>query len=123
MHETYDLGMILKTLREKKGLSQKELGEKISRDKGIISRYENNLQTPSFETMRDFSNIFKVSMDYLAGFQDSDNVSTFSLTDEQSKIVHDLVELFRSQNNLSREKLSSEQYEMLGRITASFMTK
>lgn len=123
MHETYDLGMILKTLREKKGLSQKELGEKISRDKGIISRYENNLQTPSFETMRDFSNIFKVSMDYLAGFQASDNVSTFSLTDEQSKIVRDLVELFRSQNNLSREKLSSEQYEMLGRITASFMTK
>ena len=123
MHETYDLGMILKTLREKKGLSQKELGEKISRDKGIISRYENNLQTPSFETMRDFSNIFKVSMDYLAGFQASDNVSTFSLTDEQSMIVRDLVELFRSQNNLNREKLSSEQYEMLGRITASFMTK
>lgn len=121
MYEAYDLGIILKDLREKKGWSQKELGEKVNRDKGIISRYENNLQTPSFEIMRDFANIFRVSMDYLAGFQPSENISTFSLTAVQTEILNDLAELFREQNSSIKNKLSSEQYEMLGRITESFV--
>ena len=105
MYEAYDIGIILKDLREKKGWSQKELGEKVNRDKGIISRYENNLQTPSFEIMRDFANIFRVSMDYLAGFQPSENISTFSLTADQTEILNDLAELFREQNDPMKKSL------------------
>lgn len=123
MHDGYDLGLILKDLREKKGLSQKELGEKINRDKGIISRYENNLQTPSFETMRDFSNIFRVSMDFLAGFDTVETVNTSYLNQEQVQILRDLAELFRSQNISIKNQLSDDQYKMLGRITASFVEK
>ena len=66
MREPYDLGMLIKELRTKAKMSQKELGARISRDKGVISRYESNYQTPPFETMRDFAAIFNVSMDYLA---------------------------------------------------------
>jgi ribosome-binding protein aMBF1 (putative translation factor) len=38
MTNGYDLGLILKNLRIKSGLSQQQLGAKINRDKGIIRR-------------------------------------------------------------------------------------
>lgn len=120
MQKAYDLGMLLKALRKRAGLSQKELGQKINRDKGIISRYESNLQTPTFETMRDLSAIFNVSMDYLSGFEDKNNISIYGLNKEQIEIVQDLTELFRYQNSQFAQKTSDEQYKMLGRITASF---
>lgn len=120
MHEVYDLGMILKELRLKAGLSQKQLGEKINRDKGIISRYESNLQTPSFETMRDFSRIFNVSMDYLAGFERHDTITTFKLTDEQSAVLLDLSEIFRRHNE-NIGKMTEEEYAALGKVYACFM--
>ena len=122
MHEIYDLGIILKDLRKKNGLSQKELGEKISRDKGIISRYESNLQTPSFEIMRDLSGIFNVSMDYLAGFESRDNISTFGLTKEQAEILSDLAEVFRRQKNGGSD-LAECEYSIIGRICTCFAKK
>lgn len=120
MHEVYDLGMILKELRLKAGLSQKQLGEKINRDKGIISRYESNLQTPSFETMRDFSRIFNVSMDYLAGFERHDTITTFKLTDEQSAVLLDLSEIFRRHNE-NIGKMTEEEYAALGKVYSCLM--
>ena len=122
MHEIYDLGLILKTLRTRDGLSQQELGRKINRDKGIISRYESNLQTPSFEIMRDLSRIFNVSMDYLAGFEMPGSVSTFGLTDEQTAVISDLSDIFRSRNSAVTADASAE-YNMLGRICACLVKK
>ena len=61
MKEAYDCGMRIKNLREKANLTQQELGKKINRDKGIISRYENNYQAVPFETMRAFASIYGVS--------------------------------------------------------------
>ena len=120
MHEAYDLGMILKELRLKAGLSQQKLGEKINRDKGIISRYESNLQTPPFETMRELSRIFNVSMDYLAGFEPHDAITTFKLTPEQSDVLLYLSEVFRRHNE-SIGKMTDEEYTALGRVYACFM--
>ena len=120
MHEAYDLGLLLKELRLKAGLSQKQLGEKINRDKGIISRYESNLQTPSFETMRDLSRIFNVSMDYLAGFEKYDTITTFKLTAEQSAVLLDLSDIFRRHNE-SIGKMTEEEYAALGKVYSCFM--
>lgn len=120
MHEQpYDLGLLLKKLRKDAKLTQKELGNKISRDKGIISRYESNYQTPSFETMREFAAIFNVSMDYLAGFDQVGTVQTFGLTDEQRDILKDLAEMFRKQNSAIPQS-KDNKFKMLGRINACF---
>jgi transcriptional regulator with XRE-family HTH domain len=120
MTNGYDLGLILKNLRIKSGLSQQQLGAKINRDKGIISRYENNYQTPSFETMRDFAAIFNVSMDYLAGTEKKDLISVRGLSEEQVDIISRLVDIFRASNSDALQKLSPEQYKILGRIVANF---
>lgn len=117
MKEAYDCGLIIKQLREKANMTQQELGRKINRDKGIISRYENNYQPVPFETMRTFAAIFNVSMDYLAGMEKQHNISTMGLTDEQIEIVQSLSDTFREMNSgKSIDKSSTEPYNVLGKI-------
>lgn len=57
----YDFGLILRGLREKSGITQKQLGNKIGVSEGMISRYENNMSEPPFDTMRSFAAIFKAT--------------------------------------------------------------
>lgn len=121
MNEAYDCGMIIKNLRENAKMTQQELGQRINRDKGIISRYENNYQPVPFETMRVFASIFNVSMDYLAGMEKRNTIDTTMLTETQASIVQGLVEAFKSINRSREQKLTSEQFEIIGRIIAEFL--
>lgn len=121
MIEPYDCGLIIKKLREKANMTQQELGQKINRDKGVISRYENNYQPVPFETMRTFAVIFNVSMDYLAGMDRQNNISVSGLSNEQIDIIRSLSEIFRNENGGC--KLTAEQFEILGRIVTDFLTK
>lgn len=116
MKEAYDCGLIIKQLREKANMTQQELGRRINRDKGIISRYENNYQPVPFETMRTFAAIFNVSMDYLAGMEKQGSISATGLTDEQTNIMRTLSSIFRNINNSGKQELTAEQFEIVGRI-------
>ncbi len=116
MHEAYDCGLIIKELREKAHMTQQELGRKINRDKGIISRYENNYQAVPFETMRVFASIFNVSMDYLAGMEKKSSIDATGLTQEQCQIVQLLVQTFRESSLSNEQNISSKQYELIGKI-------
>lgn len=121
MNEAYDCGMIIKNLREKANMTQQELGKKINRDKGIISRYENNYQAVPFETMRTFASIFNVSMDYLAGMEKRNTVDATMLTETQADILRGLAEAFREINGAREHKLTSGQFEIIGRIVTEFL--
>lgn len=123
MEKYFNFGEILKELREKKGLTQVEFGELLGVKGTTISKYENNLKPPDGKTIRKISEKMGVSCDFLLGREPVGAVTFFQLTDEQIEIVKDLVELFREQNCSIKNKLTSEQYEMLGRITASFIKK
>lgn len=121
MQNGYDLGLILKKLRLDAGMSQQELGERINRDKGIISRYENNYQTPPFETMRDFAAIFNVSLDYLGGVEKQGVISVHGLTEEQTELLVRIAELLRNKNSQRPEQLTAEQSETVGRLVKEFI--
>lgn len=121
MNEAYDCGMIIKKLREKANMTQQELGKKINRDKGIISRYENNYQAVPFETMRTFASIFNVSMDYLAGMEKRNTVDAAMLTETQTNILRSLAEAFRETNRANEHKPTSSQFEIIGRIVTEFL--
>lgn len=121
MNEAYDCGMIIKNLREKANMTQQELGKKINRDKGIISRYENNYQAVPFETMRTFASIFNVSMDYLAGMEKRNTVDAAMLTETQTNILRGLAEAFRETNRAKAHKPTSNQFEIIGKIVTEFL--
>lgn len=120
MKEAYDFGLILQKLRKERGMTQEQLAAKIHKESSIISRYEKNLQSPTFETVRSFAAIFNVSMDYLSGMEKERAISAFGLTPDQSQIMRDLCELFRKQNNASQSSFSQEQYALIGKIVTEF---
>ena len=121
MDYTYDFGTAIKEARKKKKYTQERLAAAIDVTYASISKYESNAISPSLEVMCKIANVLGVSMDKLCGFEDSGKLSMHQLNSEQVQILTDLAELFRDQNISIKNKMSSQQYEMLGRITESFV--
>ena len=59
----------IKELRERKGIGQKELAEKIKVTQQTISLYENGSREPRLETWQKLADFFGVSVPYLQGIQ------------------------------------------------------
>lgn len=57
----------LKETRQQAGLTQEEVAEQLNTAQVIISRYENGRQELSFARAIDLADLYKVSLDYLAG--------------------------------------------------------
>ena len=120
MENGFDFGLLLQRLRKERGLTQEQLADMINKESSIISKYEKNLQSPTFDTVRSFAAIFNVSMDYLSGMEKSINISTVKLSEEQIQIMRELAEAFRDKQTAYPKKLSSEQYQLIGRIAVEF---
>lgn len=121
MNYTHDFGSNIKEARKSKNYTQERLASAIDVTYGAISKYESNAITPSLEVMCKIADILGVSMDKLCGFENNSKLSMHNLNSEQVQILSDLAELFREQNISIKNKLSSQQYEMLGRIVESFV--
>lgn len=69
------LGCKLKDLRKSHNLTMEQLADKINTkydtkiNKGMLSKWENNLGEPSLENMRVLSNFYNVSLDYLLNIE------------------------------------------------------
>lgn len=113
----YDFGLILKEQRERLGLTQKQLGNRIGVSEGMISRYENNMSEPSFDMVRAFAAIFNVSMDYLAGTEKQRGIPTTGLTEPQIEIMRSLSQILCELNN-GKTKLTGDHFEIVGKIVA-----
>ena len=60
----------LKELRQELGLTQAQLGEKVSINPSCITRWELKQRTPNIESIIVLCKFFKVSSDYLIGLED-----------------------------------------------------
>lgn len=60
-------GQILKTLRVKRGLSQKAFAEIFHIAQNTVSQYENGDRKPDIDFLKNISDFFDVSVDYLLG--------------------------------------------------------
>ena len=120
MDTAYDFGAILQKLRKERKMTQGQLANKINKESSIISKYEKNLQSPTFDTVRSFAAIFNVTMDYLSGMEKSASISTVNMTKQQIQIMKDLAEAFRTKNTSFSGKLSDEQYKLIGKIATEF---
>ena len=119
----FDFGLHLRTLRERYGISQEELGRRVGRAGSVISNYENNLKIPSLDVLTTMATIYNVSLDYLVGFDKKEKVTLDGLTDEQSKLVFMLVKELKESTRPKDGGLSAEQQEILNRIMKEFSTK
>ncbi len=114
----YDLGALIKSLRKERKITQKKLGDLLDVSEGTISKYEANLMTPPFETLRSIASIFNVSMDDLCGMKRQGTLSTHGLSESQTETLKELIDVYRIQNNQMVKQLTQEQFAVLGKITA-----
>ena len=96
----YDLGNLLKQLREEKNISMDKMIEdlkslySISIAKSTISKWENNKADPSMENAKVLCNYFNISLDYLLGLSNYKNKEE-ELTEYKNKMK----EFARKHNN------------------------
>lgn len=60
-------GDILRKLRNNKGLSQKELTDRLNINRSTYARYETSSTQPDFDTLAKLSDFYGVSVDYILG--------------------------------------------------------
>lgn len=85
-------GKVLKELRTKNKLTQKELARALYLSNSSISHYENNRCMPSRETIEAFAQHFNVSVDYLLGSAHISDLEELLQQEYQGDIsVHDFL--------------------------------
>lgn len=89
------LGKRIRELRKKNNLTQAELGKLVNVTKVSICCYENGTRTPTLETLIDLSNVFKVNVNELIGYNKyivSEKNSSYGLamSDEEISFIKEL---------------------------------
>jgi transcriptional regulator with XRE-family HTH domain len=64
----------LKDVRLEHGMSVREFAEALNTSNGTISKYENNVHSPSIEFVKQVALTFFVSIDWLVGISDKKNL-------------------------------------------------
>lgn len=92
--EVFDFGLRLRQLREDRGISRSVLAKKLGVSKETIYRYENNLQDPALNRVKQLAGIFQTSIDYLVGLDDGYTIKLPQLTDEQRTVLNEFLRVF-----------------------------
>lgn len=86
----------LKKVRLDKGMTQKDVAERLGCTPNIYSRYETGERQPSIDVLIRLSQIFEKSIDYLVG---NHAEVDFSISDEEQRLLF----AFRNADNRARE--------------------
>ncbi len=110
-----DFGKRVKELRQRAGLTQQQLAERILVSKAAISNYELYERNPSPEILIKLARVFHVSTDYLLGIEEKTQVLDVSdLTDEDIEVLEQTAALLRKKNlerKQTRRKKREQEYE------------
>ena len=95
-----NFGNTLKELRQRAGLTQKQLADRLWLSKGTVSYYEQSLRYPSPEILVRLAGIFHVSTDYLLGLDEkSQSIDVSDLTEEEISAVQSVINALRKSHN------------------------
>ncbi len=87
----------LKEMRNKYGLSQKDVADRLYISPSIVSGYETGERTPSIEVLLSLSYLYNCSIDYLLGKDNKQPpvlIDTDKLNEKQIKAVQYLIDSF-----------------------------
>ena len=98
MVESLNFGKILKELRQKSGLTQKQLAAQMGVTKSLISFYELQERVPSPSVLVKLSSIFHVSTDYLLGIDTTKRLDVSDLDEDDIKVISLMIDTLRRKN-------------------------
>lgn len=103
-------GEKIKTLRQKKGLTQKQLGDLCGMADSAIRRYENGRAKPKIETLQKIADALDIKISELISLNDA--IGSVLETIEENRIIHtySAVEVaikdnLDKMNNLAKKKV------------------
>ena len=87
-----DFPNIFKHIREKSGLTQQQLADKLGISRSAVGMYEKGEREPNFETLELIADTFNVDMNYLLGKKPSTEVipDPYYFNPETSKIAQEI---------------------------------
>ncbi len=99
-----DLGNIIFSLRKEHSLTQEAFANALNKkyglklNKAMISKWENNIDTPSLNYVKYMAIFFNVSLDYMLGtFPSSSSAPELELTEQEERLVENFHRLSDSQ--------------------------
>ena len=105
-----NFGERIKFLRSQRGLTQTALANILGVTKTMISSYESGIRKPSYENLMGIALYFSVSMDWLFGNANHNEVFSLNLsryTDAQRNLITDIAKIIEQNNSLNAAKASS----------------
>ncbi|ARK32182.1 helix-turn-helix domain-containing protein [Halalkalibacter krulwichiae] len=96
------LGKRIKYLRDRSGLAQKYVAEKIGVKNNTLSGYESGRREPDSETLRKLADFFEVTTDYLLGRTDKPTYNIESTLPKQKSKEENL--FFKDMDNITPEE-------------------
>ena len=115
----HGLGAKLQAIREKRGLTQRELAARIHKSTPAVSAYETDAQTPPTDVLISIAQVLHVPVTYLLDCGNEDTYSAAGLTDAQKEAVDLLFAEFAEPSNAETE-LSARQLEIIRRLMRIF---
>lgn len=94
-------GSRLKQLRQARSITQKELAKRLGLTKSVISAYETDIRTPSFDTLLHIAAFFNVTTDYLLGAERDMTLDISKLTETDKEIILTLLERLKENRSIS----------------------
>lgn len=100
------IGARIKELREANELSMKQFSELFNLSESVISLYESEKRYPSHNVILNIARHFSVSIDYLYGNDQSNNIcdSLHKCTDDEKK----LIESYRKLSEIAKAEIRGE---------------
>ena len=86
----------IKILREDAKLTQAELAKQLGITRSGVNAWEMGISVPSTQYIVELAQFFKVSTDYLLGVEASRSIDVSGLSEEDIRILHELVRHFRN---------------------------
>lgn len=96
---------IIKDLRLERNLSQKKLAEALSLSQSCITKLESGTREPTGSTLLAYSRFFCVSIDYLVGKDESEQVATYEAKTGLSDKEKELIRVYRSLSDSGKNTL------------------
>lgn len=94
-----DFGLILKRLRKSHNLTQQELGSSVGLSKAVVSKYENGLGYPTFDTLIRIAEYFGVTTDYMLGVDNGKTIDVSELNESQIEAIQRIISEFNKDNH------------------------
>ena len=103
----------IKEQRLKRGMTQKELAEKLGLSAQTVSLWERGARKPDWSAQIDLEHVLEVSVSYLSGASDDDSPVKYQTSDDlyRQEIIDDDNELYRMTVRMCQ--LSTEMREMV----------